>query len=388
MGKELKKRHVFIVGSKGIPARYGGFETFVDKLTEYHAEEKAVFYHVACKDAKEEFERHGARCFPVSTPKIGQAQAILYDVKAVKRVVEYIRKNEIEGAIVYVLACRIGPFFKKFVKEIHALSGWVFVNPDGHEWKRKKWSLLVRKYWKVSEKSMVKHADLVVCDSRNIEAYIKKEYAKYSPKTTFIPYGAERKKSDKTEAEFRLWATEKGLKKGDYYLVVGRFVPENNVEPILREFMRSKTEKKLAIVSNAHGKFLEELKRRTGFEKDDRVRFVGTVYDEGLLQKIRENAYAYLHGHEVGGTNPSLLEALAATKINLLSDVCFNREVGQDGALYWTKKEGSLSALIERADELSKEEIASLGERSAARIEREYAWEKVAAAYRDLFLGW
>ena len=90
-----------------------------------------------------------------------------------------------------MLACRIGPFFGKYVKRIHALGGKVFVNPDGHEWKRAKWSAPVRRYWKVSERGMVKHADLMVCDSKNIEKYIRGEYADLHPETTFIAYGAD-----------------------------------------------------------------------------------------------------------------------------------------------------------------------------------------------------
>ena len=109
--------------------------------------------------------------------------------------------------------------------------------------------------------------------------------------------------------------------------------------------------KDFVIITNVeHNKFYEELKISTGFEQDKRIKFVGTVYDQELLKKIREQAYAYFHGHEVGGTNPSLLEALASTDLNLLLDVGFNREVAEDGALYWSKEENSLAALIENAE--------------------------------------
>lgn len=107
-----------------------------------------------------------------------------------KWAIKHIKEDHVEHPVVYVLACRIGPFFGKYVKEIHKLGGKVFVNPDGHEWMRAKWSAPVRKYWKESERGMVKHTDLLVCDSVNNEKYIKEEYRKYNPKTTFVAYGA------------------------------------------------------------------------------------------------------------------------------------------------------------------------------------------------------
>ena len=113
--------------------------------------------------------------------------------------------------------------------------------------------------------------------------------------------------------------------------------------------------------------------------------FCGTVYEEQLLKKIRENACAYLHGHEVGGTNPSLLEALSSTQVNLLLDVGFNREVGEDAALYWTKKTGSLSALIEQAASFGPKEKDALGCLAKERIRTAYSHEKIAGAYEKLF---
>lgn len=160
-------------------------------------------------------------------------------------------------------------------------------------------------------------------------------------------------------------------------MIVGRFVPENNYETMITEFMRSKTEKDLVIITNVeHNKFYEQLREKTGFEKDKRIKFVGTVYDQDLLKKIREEAYGYLHGHEVGGTNPSLLEALASTRLNLLLGVGFNKEVGEDSALYWSKDSGNLAALLEQADALDADTIALLDKRSTDRVRDAYSWEK------------
>ncbi len=380
-------KNVFIIGSKGIPARYGGFETFVEKLTEKQVSDE-IKYHVSClaTDSKE-FEHNGARCFNINVPNIGPAKAVYYDVVALRECIRYIKEKNIKNAIVYILACRIGPFIGFYKKQLKSLGATLFVNPDGHEWKRGKWNAAIRQYWKVSEKLMVKHSDLLVCDSVNIEKYIKEDYKKYNPKTTFIAYGADIEKSILSDDDEKLmtWYKEKRIKSKEYYLVVGRFVPENNYETMITEFMKSKTKKDFVLITNVEqNKFYEQLKEKTGFDKDSRIKFVGTVYDQELLKKIRENAYGYFHGHEVGGTNPSLLEALATTDLNLLLDVGFNKEVAMDGALYFSKKDGHLARLIN--NELDNEKIQALAVKAKNRIYEEYSWNKIINRYEGLLL--
>ena len=381
-------QHVFIVGSKGIPGNYGGYETFVDRLTEYHQNNPNLKYHVACKakDTKT-FEYHNADCFDVKVPSIGPAQAIYYDVAALNQCVRYIKRHNIQHPIVYILACRIGPFAAHFQRVIHKLGGKLYINPDGHEWMRAKWSAPVRKYWKISEQLMTKHCDLLICDSKNIEKYIHDEYGKYNPKTTFIAYGAETRKSKLADDDPKLiaWYKEKGLSPKSYYLVVGRFVPENNYETMIREFMKSHSKRDFALITNVSDKFLEELKEKTHFDQDPRIKFVGTVYDKELLMKIRENAYGYFHGHEVGGTNPSLLEALGSTDLNLLLDVGFNREVAENSALYWTKQSGNLASLVDWADGMNADEISELGKKASLRIVEAYSWQHIADEYEGCF---
>lgn len=385
-----EEKNIFIIGSKGIPAQYGGFETFVENLTLKRVNQK-IKYHVACMAKNsEEFGYNNARCFNINVPNIGPAKAVYYDIAALKKSIEYIKENKIENAIIYILACRIGPFIGHYKKMMRKLGITLYVNPDGHEWKRAKWNYLIKKYWKLSEKLMVKHADLLICDSLNIEKYIKEDYKKYNPKTTFIAYGSETKKSLLADDDKKLleWYNEKNLKSNEYYLIVGRFVPENNYETMIREFMESKTNKKLAIITNVEkNKFYSELQEKLHFEKDNRIKFVGTVYDAELLKKIRENAYGYLHGHEVGGTNPSLLEALGSTNLNLLLDVGFNKEVGQDGALYWSKDSNSLSDLINECDQISYDIVMDLSNKAKERINREYSWEKIINKYEGIFIS-
>ncbi len=382
-------RDIFIIGSKGIPARYGGFETFVDKLTAGQ-QSRELRYHVACMDQRDGLtECHGAECFHLKVPPIGPAKAVYYDLRAFFWCLRYIRKHKIVKPLVYVLACRIGPFAGYLARRLHRLGGTLLVNPDGHEWMRAKWNVCIRKYWKISERFMVKHADLLVCDSKNIQKYIREEYGKYHPKTVFIAYGTSKGRETEAGRERLLaWHQRFGLKAGGYYLVVGRFVPENNYQTMIREFCRSRTQKKLVLITNVEKNgFYEQLERETHFSEDKRICFAGTVYDDELLWLIRRYAYAYLHGHEVGGTNPSLLEALSATEVSLLYDVGFNREVGEDGALYWEKRPGDLQRLIEEVDGMSETEREKLGKKAKARMEELYSWEAIISRYERVFLG-
>lgn len=381
-------QHIFIIGSKGIPASYGGYETFVEKLTNKHSDNNKIKYHIACKSTNSKvFQYNNARCFNVKVPNIGPIQAVYYDIKALKACIEYIRENNIKEPIIYILACRIGPWIKHYKKIIKKIEGKLYVNPDGHEWLRMKWNVIIRKYWKISESLMVKNADLLICDSKNIELYILHDYKKYNPNTTYIAYGTDiYPKYNHLNNDYDYWYDKNNISRGNYYLVVGRFVPENNYETMIREFMRSKSKKNFILITNVNSTFLNKLKKTTKFHLDSRIKFVGTVYDSELLLNIRSNAFAYFHGHEVGGTNPSLLESLASTKLNLLLDVGFNREVALDSALYWTKNEGELEKLINNVDNFSNEKIDKLANNAVSRVEECYTWDYICECYERLFL--
>ena len=401
-------QHIFIIGSKSI-GQYGGYETFVDKLTEQHKDDSSIKYHIACKANGDgfmdeskldgvniikknnsgsviEFTYHNAHVFKIPCPNIGPAVAIYYDRAAIKYSIEYCKKNRIERPIFYILTCRVGLFIAPLLKGMRTVGGRYYLNPDGHEWKRAKWSAPVRKYWKWSEKKMVEAADLVICDSVNIEKYIQSEYN--IKNTIYIAYGADIEPSvlSDDDSMYQEWMKQKGLKAGEYYLVVGRFVPENNYETMIREFMKSHSTKDFAIITNMNDKLKSYLEETLHFSSDPRIKFVGTVYNKELLKKIRENAYGYFHGHEVGGTNPSLLEALGATELNLLLDVGFNRECGADAALYWKKDEGDLSRLIDEADALDQKIRKELGIKAKERIGSAYSWAFIGSEYKRAWL--
>lgn len=380
--------HVFIVGSKGIPAQYGGFETFVENLT---AGKKSanIMYHVSCMNNDEKhFEYNGADCFNVRVPLPGAAGRIFHVGLVLDQVEAWAKQRANEKVIVYILGCRIGPLLIAHARKLHELKVKIYCNPDGLEWKRSKWSAPAKVFLRYCEKCLVEKSDLVICDSINIEKYIRTTYGKNVKETTYIAYGAYLEQSTCNEEKLQEWYAKHGMEKDEYYLIVGRFVPENNYETMITEFMRSDSKRDLVIVTNVEkDKFYTQLKRKTGFEKDNRIKFVGTVYDQQLLKKVREEAYAYLHGHEVGGTNPSLLEALASTRVNLLLDVGFNKEVAHDSALYWSKEPGSLSQLLHRVDNMVPSERDRLDAKSRDQVAKRYLWSIIVQQYENAFEG-
>lgn len=293
----MEEKNVFIIGCNGIPANYGGFETFVENLTAKKISNN-IKYHVAClsKDNRE-FEYNNARCFNVNVPNIGAAKAEYYDLVALEKTIKYIKKNKIQNTTIYILGTGVGLFIWFYKIRLKKINVKLYVNPDGCEWKRDKWNFILKKFFKICEKMMAKHADLLICDSINIEKYIKKKYKKYNPNTIFIAYGSDIEESNKQDNEkLEKWYQEKQIKAKDYYLIVGRFVPENNYEIMIKEFMKSKTKRDLVIITNVEkNNFYEKLREKTKFEEDKRIKFVGTVYDSELLRKIRQNAYGYLH---------------------------------------------------------------------------------------------
>ena len=384
------KKQVFCIGCKGIPARYGGFETFMENLTLYRKSDKIRYHVAAISNEDSRYEYNGAKCYNVKVPEIGSAKAIIYDIKALSRAIKYCQERPaIKEPVFFIMACRIGPFIRHYKKKIEQLGGKLFVNPDGHDWERRKWSAPVRKYWKLSERLMIRYADKIICDSQEIEKYIRHEYKRYNPDTRFIAYGADLQRSNiaDTDVRFTDWLAEHNTQPKEYYLVVGRFVKENNFDIIIREFMQSKTKRKLLIITTENRKLLEEIDGRLEFQKDGRVQIVDPIYDRQLLKKIRERAFANIHGHEVGGTNPSLLEALASTELNLIYDIGYNREVAQEAAIYWNKVEGNLADAIANAEIMADQIIHDYGNAAKKRISDDYTWGSIAEKYESIFIS-
>ena len=383
-------KNIFIIGSRGYKASYGGWETFVTNLIDNYNDKKTNFYVTELTHDKsiqnKIIKKEKTSCIQIYSKKLGFATMFIYAIKALKEVGKLIQNEDIKNAHVYVLGCRIGPFYKHLLKPLKKRNIKIYLNPDGLEWKREKWAWWIKKCFKISEKCMVKNSDYIICDSEAIKDYIDKTYHKYHKQSHFIAYGAYLNKKANNETAKNILKENK-IKENNYYLIVGRFVPENNYELIIKEFMKTGTKKDLVIVSNnsKEDKFYKKLNKKTKFENDKRIKFIGSIYDSNALIYIRQNAYAYIHGHSAGGTNPSLLEALANTKVNILFNAVYNIEVGLNSTLYFSKKEGNLKMVIEKVDSFDEETIKKYEKLAKKRIQEDYTWEKVVEKYKEIF---
>lgn len=384
------KYNIIVMGPRGYKKDYGGWETFIQNLIS-NWKDKTCKFHIfevtndpEMKNTIKKFRN--IICPQVYTRSTGSAKMIIFCAKALLQAICYVRKNKLRNVVFYILGVRVGPLFLLLRPLLKRMKIKVVINPDGLEWKRAKWSRLIQTYLKLSEATMLKSSDVIVCDSMAIGDYITRTYPKLKLPIRFIPYGAYiSKENEKDNERVKALFAPFGVKPNNYYLIVARFEPENNFELMIREFMQANTKKNLVIVSNVkENSFYQELRDKTRFDTDHRIKFIGPVYDQTLLTVIRKHAYSYLHGHSVGGTNPSLLEAMAATDINILYEVCFNREVGADAALYFDDTQGCLAGVIEETEQMTFEQKEMLGESAKERIRSDYTWGLVVKRHQDL----
>ncbi len=379
-------KNIIIIGARGYEKEYGGWETFVTNLINNYNDKNTLFYvpELTHKKRNSNIEvRNGVTCPQIYVPKQGSMTMMTFAFKATLYFMKYIKKEKLENVVMYTLGYRVGPLFTFIHRKLTKMGVKIVINPDGIEWQRAKWNFLIKSYLKFSEKTMINASDYVVCDSKNIEKYVKSRYKK---PTTFIAYGAYLKDVKDIDQKTKYFMDMHNIKKREYYLIVGRFVPENNYELVIKEYMNSTTKKDLVIVSNVEkNKFYEKLKLSTGFDKDSRIKFVGPVYDQDILVRLRKNAKGYIHGHSAGGTNPSLLEALSITDVNILYDAPYNKEVGENAAIYFSNEDGSLCKQIELIEKFKSKEQSEYGEKAKNRIKSEYTWEIIVKKYKKLF---
>lgn len=388
----MEKISVFIIGSKGYTANYGGWETFVHGLVDNWSDPSVEFFvfELAGKKSEEGFKRVGkAVCCRVYVKNTGSSTMMHYDAKCTKTAMAYVSGHHVAHPVFLYLGMRIGPLIrlqKPFMKK-NGIA--VIENPDGMEWKRTKWNPAVQVYLFLSARLMAGAADCLVCDSREILRIYESMPGLKKVRKTYIPYGVSMDAPlPETEPEtVRAFFDRWGLKKDGYYLILGRYTPENNYEMMLKGFMGSKTIRDLLVITNyAEEKksFHQHIRESTRYEEDARVKMAGSVYDSELVRYLRALAHAYIHGHSVGGTNPGLLEAMAVTDVNLLFDGVCNREVGKDAAV-WFHDAADLAEKIEEADAFSDETIRDLGSRAKARMKEFYSWDTVVEAYDRIF---
>ena len=378
-------KNVFIIGSRGYHASYGGWETFVSSLVDYYHDEDTMFYVSAYtndKNQKLEKVSDHLTVFPIYVKNVGSATMFLYTILAFKYCYRYIKKNKISGSYLYVLGLKLFHYLWMYESRLKKLGVTTLVNPDGLEHERSKWSYPVKRFFLLSEKLMLKHTDIIVCDAKGIQEYIINKYPRLRRKTTYIAYGSDVYNFKNIDEDSVL--KEYHLKKDGYCLMVGRCVPENNYELVIREFMNSHIKKDLVIISNlSSSSYYQEIVDKLNVISDKRIHFIDGVYDREKLAVIRKNAYLYIHGHSVGGTNPSLIEALSLTNLNLLYDVCFNRDVGEEACLYF-RKENSLTGILDDKKLLDEKRV-ELGKRAKEIVCHNFTWDIIVNKYKDIF---
>jgi glycosyltransferase involved in cell wall biosynthesis len=349
-----------ILGTRGIPARYGGFETFAEELSTRLA---ARGHHVTvyCRERPPASLYRGVQLRYLPTIRHKYLDTIAHT---------FFSTAELLGrrfdAVLYCNAANA--IFTWFPR---ALGIPVALNVDGLERHRKKWNMLAKAWYRLSEWLATWMPNAVVTDAQAIADYYRAQYRRES---VMIPYGAELGKVDSTEILDRL-----GLQKRQYFLYVSRMEPENNALLVREAFERVQTEMKLALIGDAP--YAAEYIRRVRDTRDPRVIIPGAIYGQGY-RELGSHCFAYIHATEVGGTHPALIEAMGRGALTLYLDTPENAEVAGGAGLPFTH--ANLAEVIQQALQLPEQEREAWRIRAAERVRSRYSWDAVTDAYEKL----
>jgi len=353
---------IAIIGSRGIPARYGGFEIFAERLARGLADRGFEIY-VYCKKElkKQNCEKEIVNRIFVPLPKIMSLKKLWLSNYSI------LHASLIEK-VDTILLLGVSGALSLFIPQLTGIK--TVLNPDGLEWKRAKWGRVGRSLLKFLEIIGIKFSNFIVADSMAIREYIRDRYKKDA---VYIPYGTDIPSFRREDWE----AVKKrySLSPGEYYTVVGRDVPENNFSLIINGFLKSGSNKKLVVVSDLGDSY----KKYRGKEK---IMFTGPIYERGKLFALRTNAFAHIHGHSVGGTNPSLLEAIASGNLIFAYDVPFNKEVLGEYGLYFSDKEQLTSIITKTENDRGRAQMLKRVRKYYSKILKErYNWKQVISSY-------
>ena len=359
---------IAIIGARGIPARWGGFETVASELAPRlvaRGHEVTVYCRPRYSLPTRPDTYRGVRLRYLPAIYTKSLETLSHEALAAIHVL--FSKFD----VLYVLGFRASALYLPA-----RLAGKpIVMNTDGFDWCRRKWGRLARLYLRLVETVGARWtASRLICDSRALQPYFRDTHGRDS---TYIGYGANLFEP-KDPAILQKYA----LHPGEYLLVVARIEPENNTDVIVREFSQLQTDKELVVVgaANYRSRYFEELKNMAG----PRVRFLGGIYEPGHIEEIYANSYVYIHGHEVGGTNPALLHAMGCGCCVAALDVPFNREVGGESALYWRKSENHLRDVL-TAILADPDRAESLRAAAKERVRTHYSWDDVADDYDRFF---
>ena len=356
----MRKIKISIVGSVGVPANYGGFESLVENLIDFTPSN--FNYTVFCSAVhykKQMLNYKGANLEYIKLKANGYS-SVIYDGLS-------LYKSICLGSDVILLLGVSGAIFLPFVKLFTKTR--IICNIDGIEWRRDKWGPFAKAFLKYSESLAIKFSDVIITDNKGINEYVK---SNYDQNAITIPYGAQ-----KQNKFFSNIPVDLGLHDENYAFKVCRIEPENNIEMILEAF--SSTSYPLIIVGNwmnsIFGKSLKE--KFKGFEN---LSLLDPIYDLNKLNALRTRCSFYVHGHSAGGTNPSLVEAMALKLPVIAFDVNFNRYTMCNNGIYFKNKE----ELINCIKSIDKEELYKIGQKNYKLYELYYTREKIARSYENL----
>ena len=311
---------VCILGTRGIPNNYGGFEQFAQHLSMGLVDKGVdVWVYNSHDHPYKKSKWEGVNIIHCYDPesKIGTAGQFIYDFNCIKD----SRKRKFD--IIIQLGYTSNSIWYKLLPS----KSFILTNMDGLEWKRSKYNLPVRKFLKYAEKLAVKSSDKLIADSSVIQNYLKKTY---NVSSDLISYGAEVFENPNSNHIEQL-----GIKPQNYFLLIARMQTDNNIEEIIKGVLESKINTPLLIVGNTNNKFGKYLLKR--YSGNDKIKYAGSIYDKNFLDQLRYHCLCYFHGHSAGGTNPSLLEAMAASAFVCAHDNPFNRAVlGENGIFFKT----------------------------------------------------
>ncbi len=357
---------VALLGTRGVPANYGGFETCAEEVS-VGLTQRGHDITVYCRRANvpgdpAEYKGVRLRYTPhIEHKSLGTLTHSLTSTwDAMRRdfdVLLYFNSATAPAALI----AKVGS------------DAPIVLNVDGLEWKRRKWGVLGRTYYVLAEWLSGKVADRVIADSLAIQRYYAQRWKRPS---TFVPYGAHLEGPERPEV-----LQEYGLAPDSYFLVASRLEPENNADITIEAFRRLVTDKRLVIAGGANyrSRFVERLRR----DANDRVLFLGPVYKAGHIRELHCGAFAYVHGNEVGGTNPALLKALGYGNCVLALNGSFNAEVVGDAALLYGRDPDDLARQMRRL--LAEPQLVHwLRERARQRIREAYQWDHVVDGYERL----
>lgn len=356
--------HVTIIGTVGIPANYGGFETLVENIISENVSTE-IDYTVFCSSKsyphKQSFYKNASlKYIPLEANGV---QSIFYDILSLIRAT---RGSDII-LILGVSGCCFLPIYRLFS------SKKLVINIDGLEHRRDKWGKWTRRFLKFSESMAIRYADTIVSDNKGIQDYVKEEYGKESE---LIAYGGDHVLCDVSNMTKKV-LTQYSLEGMEYSFSVCRIEPENNVHMTLEAFKRSG--KNIVFVGNWK-RSVYGIGLYTTYKEVPNIFLLEPVYDLKILNVLRANCKFYIHGHSAGGTNPSLVEAMFFQKPILAFDVIYNRETTENKADYFSSVEDLIKLLRSSYDSFAENAKSMLDI-----AQRRYRWKVIAEQYERLY---